>query len=192
MFHAEIPWGCAPSRCLLVDAAKNGKMTVRSALVEDTVKNRTGVANRPREQPLRSNSSRTTLHHHEERNGPTPRAAGIREGSAKTTNQPPTPPGRSPHHVADFHPPSMCDRHPPAGRRPNPATQKRRPTIDTLVAPTARRRRVEGPPQATHEVGRSRHGRPRKFLGENPEKPCHFCGEAAHRRSTSSKAVGPS
>lgn len=94
---------------------------------------------------------------------PTSRAAGIPQGK-------PTPKPGHPHHRgeapttnADFHPPSMCARHPPAGRRPNPATNKRRPTIPRQVAPTARRRRVKGPPQATHRRGHADTGGPKSF-----------------------------
>lgn len=143
---------------------------MRSALVEDTVKSRTGVTNRPRHPPLRSNSSRTLLHHEEQLHEPThrrrqasPNRHQQRKSATHTTGAQPPP-------TPDLHPPSMCARHSPAGRRPNPATHIWRPTNDTQVAPTARRRRVKGPPQALHEVRRSRHGRPQKFLAEKFRK----------------------
>lgn len=83
--------------------------------------------------------------------------------SDKTENQPPTPPGRSPHQRHNLHPPSMCARHPPAGRRPTPSPPFDAPTSHTHVAPTARRRRVKGPPQATHRRGHDDTGPPKSF-----------------------------
>ncbi len=92
----------------------NGMMTVRSALVEDTVKNRTGVAKRPRDHPLRSNSSRASAHHEEQRHAPTPRAAGNPTRSAKTQ------PSHPHHRRTSTHPLCVPDTNPPAaGQTPS-------------------------------------------------------------------------
>lgn len=73
--------------------------------------------------------------------------------------------GAQPPPTPDFHPPSICATHPPAGRRPNPATHPWRPKHQRQMAPTARRRRVKGPPQATHRRGDDGTGPPKSFWG---------------------------
>ncbi|MET4143825.1 hypothetical protein ABIB45_000692 [Arthrobacter sp. UYCo732] len=111
----------------------------RYALAASTVKNQDSVADRPRQQPLRSNSSSASVLHSEKRYGPTPRAAGISLVPHQPT-LPSTPPGRSPltTHQNSTHP--LCAPHPHRRPQAKPRHNKRRPTSTTHVAPTAGRR----------------------------------------------------
>lgn len=117
-------WGCAPSRSLLVDGAKNGMGIVHSVLVEDTVKNRTGVANRPQDHPLRSNPPRGKVHHEEELYEPTPRAAGIPQPQSTTKTSHPHHRGAAPTtSPTSTHPLCVQDTHPPAAGQTPPHTK---------------------------------------------------------------------
>jgi hypothetical protein len=81
--------GCAPSCCRYDDSVVNELMRSCYAPVAVTADSRTGVTNRPRHHPLRSNTSHTTVHHEAQLHAPLPApqaSSQVRQAADPTTH----------------------------------------------------------------------------------------------------------